>query len=51
MPYSSVKVRRVCPHEAEVHARKWKLYAATQDTAFKTDVLEEDRPHLLKSEE
>jgi hypothetical protein len=23
----------VCPHGEEVHARKWKLYAATQDTA------------------
>jgi hypothetical protein len=24
----------VCPHGEEVHARKWKLYAATQDTAL-----------------
>jgi hypothetical protein len=23
----------VCPHDEEVHARKWKLYAPTQDTA------------------
>jgi hypothetical protein len=22
----------VCPHEEEVHARKWKLYTATQDS-------------------
>jgi hypothetical protein len=22
----------VCPHGVEVHARKWKLYAATQDS-------------------
>jgi hypothetical protein len=27
---------RVCPHGEEVHARKWKLYAATQDTALVT---------------
>jgi hypothetical protein len=25
--------KHVCLHGEEVHARKWKLYAATQDTA------------------
>jgi hypothetical protein len=24
----------LCPHGEEVHARKWKLYAPTQDTAY-----------------
>jgi hypothetical protein len=28
------RVLRVCPHGEEVHARKGKLYAPTQETAF-----------------
>jgi hypothetical protein len=28
------KQTSVCPHVEEVHARKWKLYAPTQDTAL-----------------
>jgi hypothetical protein len=28
------KQTHVCPHGEEVHARKWKLYAATQDSPY-----------------
>jgi hypothetical protein len=28
----------VCPHGEEVHARKWKFYAPTQDTVFRHEL-------------
>jgi hypothetical protein len=39
----------VCPHGEEVHARKWKFYAPTQDTALSTTHcdIEKERSHIL----